>query len=100
MPVRRIASINAGCEMKKRKFVSSCFHRANAGWHTGCSAPSACEGKEDQARKADCCQLPLRNNCAPSFVARQIQLAANQRTQDERSDGVAAQGVGEQGRVG
>jgi hypothetical protein len=41
MPVRRIASIKAGREIKKRKFVSPCFHEANAGWYTGCSAPSA-----------------------------------------------------------
>jgi hypothetical protein len=31
MPVRRIASINAGCEIKKRKFVSPSFHEASAG---------------------------------------------------------------------
>jgi hypothetical protein len=40
MPVRRIASINAGREMKKRKFVSPYFHPMIAGWYTGRGAPS------------------------------------------------------------
>jgi len=38
MPVRRIASIEAGDEMKKRKFVSSCFHEADASWYMPAAA--------------------------------------------------------------
>jgi hypothetical protein len=63
--------------MKKRKFVSPCFHRTNAGWHTGRSAPSATRARKIRQEKQIVVSASPRNNCALSFGGRQIQLAAD-----------------------
>jgi hypothetical protein len=56
MPVRRIASIKAMCEMQKRKFVSPCFSSNEGRLVYWLQRTMATRAKEDQARKADCCQ--------------------------------------------
>src|SRR5439155_26856479 len=38
MPVQMTASINRVREMKKRKFVSSCFRQTECNGHPGCTA--------------------------------------------------------------
>jgi hypothetical protein len=46
MLLRRITSIKAGCEKKKRKFVSSRLRQAECNAHPGCTAPLAMTRKK------------------------------------------------------
>jgi hypothetical protein len=80
MPVRRIASINAEREIKKRKFVSPCFHRTNAGWYTGCSAPSfMTEGRSGK-----------ESSLLSAFAAQQLHTVIRQSARSDDRSAAAA----------
>jgi hypothetical protein len=53
--------------MQKRKFVSPCFHEANAGWYTGCSAPFA-EAKQGKRKIGQGKQIVV--GCRRATIAR------------------------------